>query len=206
MDLSAILPEGNSFDFWERDCTYTQVLHVNGQHPAANDDNDGSEHAPFKTIGRAAQLAQPGTKVSIHAGLYRECVRPAMGGTDAEHMICYEAAGDGDVVIRASEQVTEFIPSTGWMLQRGWGKKQELPGVKVWAHELDPDMFRGYNPFCAVNILHDRLFIEYDKTDMTTYLNRRGCVFCDGKPLTQVALYNGMAEKDNTYWVEHNGQ
>ena len=206
MDLSAILPEGNSFDFWERDCTYTQVLHVNGQHPAASDDNDGSEHAPFKTIGRAAQLAQPGTKVSIHAGLYRECVRPAMGGTDAEHMICYEAAGDGDVVIRASEQVTEFIPSTGWMLQRGWGKKQELPGVKVWAHELDPDMFRGYNPFCAVNILHDRLFIEYDKTDMTTYLNRRGCVFCDGKPLTQVALYNGMAEKDNTYWVEHNGQ
>lgn len=206
MDLSAILPEGNTFDFWEKDCIYTHTLHVNGQHPAACDDNDGSETAPLKTINRAAQLAKPGTKVSIHGGIYRECVRPAVGGTDAEHMVCYEAAGDGDVVIRASEQVTDFIPSTGWMLQRGFGQKKELPGVKVWAHELDPDMFRGYNPFCAVNILHDRLFIEYDKTDMTTYLNRRGCVFCDGKPLTQVALYNGMAEKDNTYWVEHNGQ
>ena len=76
----------------------------------------------------------------------------------------------------------------------------------MWAHELDPDMFRGYNPFCAVNILHDRLFIEYDKTDMTPYLNRRGCVFCDGKPLRQVPLYNGMAAEENTYWVEANGQ
>ena len=57
-----------------------------------------------------------------------------------------------------------------------------------------------------MNILHDRLFIEYDKTDMTTYLNRRGCVFCDGKPLKQVPLYGGMAQEDNTYWVEANGQ
>jgi hypothetical protein len=76
----------------------------------------------------------------------------------------------------------------------------------MYAHRRDADMFRGYNPFCAVNILHDRLFIEYDKTDMTPYLNRRGCVFCDGKPLRQAALYQDMAKADGTYWVEHNGQ
>ena len=67
-------------------------------------------------------------------------------------------------------------------------------------------MFRGYNPFCAVNIIHDRLFIEYAKTDMTTYLNRRGCIFCDGEPLEQMPLYHMLGEKDNTYWVEANGQ
>ena len=203
MNLSAILPEGNSFHFWEKECEYPRVLHVAVNDPAASDDNDGSENAPFCTINRAAKEATPGTKVLIHPGIYRECVRPAMGGTDAEHMICYE--GVGEVIIRASEQVTDFAPSTGWRRQKGFGPKEES-AARIWKHELDPDMFRGYNPFCAVNILHDRLFIEYDKTDMTTYLNRRGCVFCDGKPLKQVALYNGMSDEDNTYWVEHNGQ
>lgn len=205
MDLSAILPEGNSFDFWEKACEYTRFLYVDGQNPAASDDNDGSETAPFRTIGRAAREAVPGTKVVIRPGIYRECVQPACGGTDAEHMVCYEASGEGKVIIRASEQVTSFEASTGWRLQKGFGPAVQA-NLRIWKHELDPDMFRGYNPFCAVNILHDRLFIEYHKTDMTTYLNRRGCVFCDGKPLRQVALYNGLAEEANTYWVEHNGQ
>ena len=116
-------------------------------------------------------------------------------------MISYEAFGDGPVVVRASEEVTEFLLSEGWML-RGFEANHPV----IWEYDLDPDLFRGYNPFCAVNILHDRLFIEYDKTDMTTYLNRRGCVFCDGKPLTQVPLYYLMGQQDNTYWVEANGQ
>jgi hypothetical protein len=41
---------------------------------------------------------------------------------------------------------------------------------------------------------------------MTTYLNRRGCVYCDGKPLKQVPLYHMIGEEENTYWVEANGQ
>ena len=204
-DLSAILPDGNLFPFWEKDCKYTNTLYIDGANPAASDTNDGTEAHPLKTIQRAADLAEPGTKVRIHAGLYRECVHPRKGGTDPEHMICYEAFGDGPVVIRASEEVTAFSPSTGWRL-RGFGPGPDVSNVKIYAHRLDPDMFRGYNPFCAVNILHDRLFIEYDKTDMTPYLNRRGCVFCDGKPLKQVPLYQDMAKADGTYWVEHNGQ
>ena len=197
-DLSAILPDGSSYHFWETEPVWERELFVS---PEGCDDSDGSEAAPFRTIGRAAMEAEPGTRVRIHAGLYRECVKPAWGGTDPAHLISYEAYGDGDVVIRASEEVGKFIPSEGWML-RGVDPKS----VRIWEYGLDPDLFRGYNPFCAVNILHDRLFIEYDKTDMTTYLNRRGCVFCDGKPLTQVPLYYLMGQRDNTYWVEANGQ
>ncbi len=204
-DFSALLPDGRTFDFWEKETVWTRELHVAVNDPAASDENDGSAAAPFRTIGRAAREAEPGTRVLIHAGLYRECVKPARGGTDPEHMISYEAFGDGDVVISASEEVKDFIPSEGWMLNRGWGVEQP-EDIRVWEYDLDPELFRGYNPFCAVNILHDRLFIEYDKTDMTTYLNRRGCVFCDGKPLKQVPLYNGMAREENTYWVEANGQ
>lgn len=204
-DLSAILPDGRSYDFWEKETAWTRELHVAAGNPSASDENDGSEAAPFRTINRAAAEAVPGTRVLIHAGLYRECVKPARGGEDPEHMISYEAFGDGEVIVSASEEVTAFIPSEGWMLFRGPDVKP-AEGIRVWEHDLDPDMFRGYNPFCCVNMLHDRLFIEYDKTDMTTYLNRRGCIFCDGKPLKQVALYNGLAKEENTYWVEHNGQ
>ena len=200
---SAILPDGTSFEFWEKETVWEKEIHVNPAAPGASDENDGSSGAPFRTIGRAAAEAVPGTRILIHGGLYREQVRPTRGGTDPEHMISYEAFGDGDVIIRASEQVTEFAPSEGWMLDP---EGQEDGRIRIWRYDLDPDLFRGYNPFCAVNILHDRLFIEYDKTDMTTYLNRRGCVFCDGKALTQVPLYRNMREKENSYWVEANGQ
>ena len=203
-DLSSILPDGRSYEFWETDPVWERELFVNGSDPSASDDNDGSEAAPFRTIGKAAQAAAPGTRVRIHAGTYRECVSPAMGGTDPEHMISYEAFGDGDVIVSAAEVVTEFRTSEGWMAVRGWGAPQP-EDLRIWEYDLDPDVFRGYNPFCAVNILHDRLFIEYDKTDMTTYLNRRGCVFCDGKPLKQVPLYEGMGQEEDTYWVEANG-
>lgn len=205
-NLNARLPDGTMFDFWEKDCTWTQTLYVDCNAANASDDNDGSEAAPFKTINAAARIATPGTRVRIHAGLYHECVQPAQGGTDAEHMISYEAYGDGEVIIRASEQVTDFAPSTGWQLTRGKHRDLELPNASIWMHELDPDMFRGYNPFCAINLIHDRLFIEYEKTDMLPYLNRRGCIFVDGVPMKQVALYNHMADEENTYWVEANGQ
>ena len=203
-DPSSILPDGRSYEFWETDPVWERELFVNGSDPSASDDNDGSEAAPFRTIGKAARVAVAGTRVRIHAGTYRECVSPEAGGTGPEHMISYEAFGDGDVIVSAAEVVTEFRPSTGWMAVRAWGAPQP-ENLCIWEYDLDPDVFQGYNPFCAVNILHDRLFIEYDKTDMTTYLNRRGCVFCDGKPLKQVPLYGGMGQEENTYWVEANG-
>lgn len=204
-DLSARLPDGTMFDFWERECNWSRTLHVDCESPAASDENDGSEAHPFRTIHAAAEVAEPGTRILIHAGLYRECVQPAMGGTDAEHMISYEAFGDGKVIIRASDEVKDFRKSTGWQLTRGRGSDVDTASIRVWEHELDPDMFRGYNPFCAINLIHDRLFIEYAKTDMLPYLNRRGCVFVDGVPMKQVALYNQLSLEDNTYWVEANG-
>ncbi len=201
-EATEYLPNGDRFRFWDDHTNYTRTYFVDGRNAEGG---DGSEENPFRTIGMAAQVLQPGEKVRIHAGVYREWVNPKTGGTDEEHMIAYEAYGDGEVDIRASEAVTQFEPSTDW---RMWIRPGETApdGMRVYAYHLDPDLFRGYNPFCCVNILHDRLYIEYAKTDMTTYLNRRGMVFCDGKPLQQVPLYGGMAAQDGTYWVEANGQ
>ncbi len=206
-DFSARLPNGHMFAFWEVPQEYERELHVDVNHPHASDQNDGSPDRPFKTINAAAQVATPGTRVLIHGGIYRETVQPAMGGTGPEKMISYEAYQGEKVIIKASVEVKDFKPSVGWRLFRGFrDAPPSLEGIKVWEIELNPEDFKGYNPFCAVNILHDRLFIEYDKTDMTPYLNRRGMVFVDGKPMQQVPLYNQLSQSDNTYWVEANGQ
>ncbi|MDU5289094.1 MAG: endo-1,4-beta-xylanase [Clostridium sp.] len=200
------LPGGERFEFWETTPVFTKEYHVNPSHPQAGDENDGSPEHPFATIQAAANLAGPGTRVWIHGGVYRECVRPARGGNGPEEMVSYEAFGDGEVIIKASVTADSFCQSEGWNL-RIPGLEKSLPeGMRIWETRLKPEEFKGYNPFCAVNILHDRLFIEYEKTDMTTYLNRRGMVFCDGKPLKQVALYYQLGETPGSYWVEANGQ
>ncbi|MFP4016295.1 MAG: right-handed parallel beta-helix repeat-containing protein [Halanaerobiales bacterium] len=206
-DLTAQLPDGQMFEFWEMEQEYEKEIHVDNQNPEASDSNDGSESRPFITINAAAEVAVPGTRVLIHGGTYRETVRPARGGTGPDRMISYEAFNGEEVIIKASVEVENFEPSVGWRAVRGFKNDNEVPeGIKIWEIKLNPEDFKGYNPFCAVNILHDRLFIEYDKTDMTNYLNRRGMVFVDGKPMKQVPLYYMLGESENTYWVEANGQ
>ena len=37
MDHSAILPNGKSFEFWEVPVTYKKEIHVNQNHPMADD-------------------------------------------------------------------------------------------------------------------------------------------------------------------------
>ncbi len=206
MDRTACLPDGNEFDFWEIEQEYEREYHVDCNHPAASDENDGSQEHPFRSINTAAAIATAGTRIWIHGGEYRECVRPARGGEGPDRMISYEAYGDGAAVIKASVEAVQFEKSTGWRLSPGFTKSKEETTIRIWQTRLKPEDFQGYNPFCAINILHDRLFIEYEKTDMTTYLNRRGMVFCDGKPLQQVSLYNQLSLKEGSFWVEANGQ
>jgi len=49
-------------------------------HVATNgaDSNPGTKRAPLRTIQRAAELAQPGDTVTVHAGIYRERVHGAI--------------------------------------------------------------------------------------------------------------------------------
>ncbi|MGD0093284.1 MAG: DUF1565 domain-containing protein, partial [Planctomycetota bacterium] len=75
-----VLPDGTFFPFWDDRTDYRKTYHVAGQDPRAADTNPGTREQPFKTIGRAAELLQPGEKVLIHEGVYRECVRPRRGG------------------------------------------------------------------------------------------------------------------------------
>jgi len=97
------MPDGTDFISWERPADFTRTLHVDSGHPQADDTNPGTAEAPFASIAAAAKIVQPGERVLVHPGVYREWVRPARGGTSPEAMIHFEAATPGEVVISASE-------------------------------------------------------------------------------------------------------
>jgi hypothetical protein len=56
------------------------TYYVDAGNDAAKDENDGSEKAPWKTLGRATQAAAPGDVVKVRAGVYDEQVTVTRSG------------------------------------------------------------------------------------------------------------------------------
>jgi hypothetical protein len=181
---SSTLPDGTEFPMWEKPLQFTKTYYVDGQATTADDAGPGTQQRPFKSINHAAQLLQPGERVVIAAGEYREFVQPARGGTGPDAMISYEAAPGAKVILKGSAVVTDWKPSEGW--NTGVDPKTKQP-VKAWELRLDPKLFpHGYSPFQVDNVIGNRYWINYAKDNMATYFRRRGLVFVDGKPLEPV--------------------
>nr|MCU0872412.1 hypothetical protein [Pirellulaceae bacterium] len=98
-----VLPDGTLFRSWEQPPRYTHTYHVAQGDLQASDENPGTADRPWRTIGKAAATLQPGERVIVHRGVYREWVRPERGGTEPDQMIWYEAAPGEDVQIKGSE-------------------------------------------------------------------------------------------------------
>ncbi|MGK5684201.1 right-handed parallel beta-helix repeat-containing protein [Actinoplanes sp. URMC 104] len=106
----------------------TSVFHVA---TSGSDAASGSADDPFRTINRAAALAQAGDTVVVHAGEYREWVKPRRGGLSDARRITYRAAEGEHVVIKGSERVT------------GW----ENDGGTVWRVSVPNTLFGDFNPY-----------------------------------------------------------
>jgi Protein of unknown function (DUF1565) len=78
------LPNGSPAPLWKNQTKSPRILHVDQNHPQSDDVNPGTIELPFKTIQRAAELADAGDRVKIHAGVYRETVRPHGTGKAAD--------------------------------------------------------------------------------------------------------------------------
>jgi hypothetical protein len=63
-------------------CGRTFVVSPNG-----NDRADGTASAPFRSLGRAAGIMVPGDTCLVHAGTYRETIRPASSGTSGHPLV-----------------------------------------------------------------------------------------------------------------------
>ena len=191
---SAHLPDGSEFPFWDQPLSFTKTYYVDQNASGADDSGPGDRNRPFRTIGRAAELLQPGERVVIAAGIYRECVRPARGGTSPSRMISYEAAPGAKVYIRGSE-----VLKGGWeeaQIPAGPGGPPPSPAAdaKIWRHALPQSLFpEAYNPFALPSIMGSWSWLDPTKTDMGPYLRRRGLVFADGKPLEPVEQMRELA-------------
>ncbi|WP_322907118.1 right-handed parallel beta-helix repeat-containing protein [Paenibacillus campi] len=140
-----------------------------------NDRNKGTAEQPLRTISRAAAYALAGDTVIVHAGVYREWVNPAHGGT-AEHRIVYRSAGDGEVVITGAEQITNW----------------QSEGDDVWSTEVPNSLFSVRNPF-ETELSGDWLFDGQFPVHL-------GDVYLDGKSLYECA--NIESVRKPSVWSE----
>ncbi len=198
-----LLPDGREFVSWERPLVFSRTYYVDNRNPAASDSNPGTRERPFSTINKAAQVLQPGERVVIMTGVYRERVDPARGGDGPDKLISYEAAPGANVVIKGSR----LVPA-GW--EPSVGFKLEVPaaaraGIKIFQRRLDDLDFHGYNPFGMVSIMQDRVYLKPKPEELWRHLARRGMVFVDGKRLKQVELYQDLGAADGAFWCEHDG-
>lgn len=106
------------------------IYHVS---KSGSDFNKGTVTEPFLTIQKAADMAISGDTVVVHEGVYREWVKPRLGGHGQNDRITYMAAEGEHVVIKGSEII------------KGW----ELVEDTVWKVTLDNRMFGEYNPYAT---------------------------------------------------------
>jgi len=111
----------------------TTALHAMEYHVSfnGNDTNEGTAEAPFKTISKAAEVAQAGDFVTVHEGIYRERINPPRGGTSDEKRIIYQANPGDKVVIKGSEVI------------KGWQKAQN----DTWKVVIPNSFFGEFNPY-----------------------------------------------------------
>jgi alpha-N-arabinofuranosidase len=131
--------------------------------PDGDDSARGTRKAPLRTIQRAADLAQPGDVVTVHAGIYRERVNPPRGGTSDRKRIVYRAAPGESVEIRGSEAV------------RNWTRDRD----DVWRTTLPAAFFGSFNPFADL--------IRGDWFDGKGREHHTGAVYFDGTWLSEAA-------------------
>jgi hypothetical protein len=191
------LPDDTVFARWEQPLSFSKTYYVDNSLAAADDDGPGDQARPFRTINRAAQVLQPGERVVIAAGTYRECVRPVRGGEGPSRMISYEAAPGAKVVITGSE-----ILKDGWR-QEAVPVRFRPPGspatpdegsVTTWRFDFDGALFPdAYNPFALPSLMGSWSWLNTATVDMGPYVRRRGLVFVDGKPLEPVEQLRELA-------------
>ena len=103
----------------------------------------------------------PGDTVVVHAGIYREWVNPANGGT-FDQRITYKSAGDGEVVITGADRITDW----------------EAEGENVWRTEVPNALFTVRNPY-EVELSGDWLFDGALKAHLgDVYLDHKSLYEC----------------------------
>ena len=190
------LPDGGEFERWEDETEYGRVYHVDQQHPAAADRNPGTEEAPFLTIQRAAEVLEPGEKVLIKSGIYREWIKPIRGGFGADKMISYEAAPGAEAIVRGSSLLI-----SEWRLSQSPRRRS----MNVWETDLPEEYFAEDRPFSLENASEEDFDIMRWARDVRGHIPftlRRVMIFEDGRRLTQLATYEDVHRVPGSFYID----
>ena len=143
-----------------------------------NDKNDGSVSKPFLSISKAASVAQPGDRITVHEGIYRERINPLRGGISDNKRIVYRAAPGEKVEIKGSEIV------------KGWKKAMN----DTWTVTLPNKFFGQFNPF------QDTIWGDWFRAEGRTH--HTGSVYIKGHWLREAAKKEDVLEpaKDKPQW------
>ncbi len=160
-----------------------------------NDSNPGSKAFPFRTVQRAAERAQPGDVITVHAGVYRERIDPPRGGVSDSKRIVYQAAKGEKVELKGSEVI------------RNWVHQQD----DLWQATLPNSFFGQFNPY--------RDLIHGDWFDPRGREHHTGAVYLNGdwlaeaakfedvlNPTPAIPLWFGRVDKEaTTIWAQFKG-
>jgi parallel beta-helix repeat protein len=148
-------------------------LVVSQNNPAANDGNPGTRQKPLKTIAAATVRIQPGDKVIIHAGQYRETVVINASGT-VEAPITIEAAPGETVVIKGSDILRN------WSRHAGDVWKSALPPIiKRSSDSKDTSFWRTNDVRLVFTKDGPLLDARYLRRVLTKDQLKPGSFFCD---------------------------
>jgi len=142
-----------------------------------SDSASGSHAHPYLTINKAASVAQPGDTVAVHAGTYREWVKPINGGSDDGKRITYRAAEGEEVIIKGSERITTWTDEGGG----------------VWKVKLPKSFFDGYNPY-ALTVSGG--WLNYGQW------HHRGDVYLNGEAFYEKKTEQEVAEAKHTWFCQ----
>jgi hypothetical protein len=206
MQTKFLLPDGTEYVSWEVPVTYSKTYYVDNGNPNASDTNEGTREKPFMTIGKAAEVLQPGERAIINSGVYREQVRPRQGGSGADKLISYEAAPGAKVIVKGSVLASKekWQKSSGYRSRTRASENQPA----IFQYNLEDIDFRGYNPFGMVNLMHDdRSYFPWNdgQAQIKPHFLRRGMIFVNGRKLQQVDFYSELSSTEDAFWVEQDG-
>ena len=172
----------------------SEALQAREYHVSVNGDdmNRGTAEAPFKTISRAAEAAQPGDFITVHEGTYREQINPPRGGESDKKRIIYQANPSDKVIVKGSEVI------------KGWQKVQN----DTWKVVIPNSFFGDFNPYSDL--------INGDWFNPKGRQHHTGAVYLDGhwlteaaklddalKPISNTPLWFGQVDETNTtIWAQ----
>ncbi len=157
-----------------------------------DDTNKGTAKAPFKTISRAAEVAQPGDVITVHEGTYRERINPLRGGESDQKRIVYQLTPGEKVIIKGSEVI------------KGWRKVQN----DTWKVAIPNSFFGDFNPYS--DLIHGDWFNPRGRAHHTgaVYLNGHWLTEAANlddvlKPIGNTPLWFGQVDETNTtIWAQ----